>query len=105
VSAVTFVAATTWLESRGLEFSGSIIAVMAIMEVPAIIIGIFMAQRSASQEQKTANDFSLKKLLHEAIFNGSVFLLLGSLIIGWSSGTKGAESLGAFTFDIFKGLV
>lgn len=104
VSAVTFVAATTWLENRGFEFSGSMIAILAIMEAPAIIVSLFLAKSHESDKNKTSS-FSLSGLLHEALFNGSVFLLLGSVLIGYLSGPFGKESVGSFVIDLFKGLL
>lgn len=101
VSAVTFVAATTWLENRGFAFDGSMIAVLALMEAPAIVLGLLLARReSAARDQA-----SMGGILHESLFNGSVFLLLGSLLIGWISGPSGNESIGVFVVDLFKGLL
>jgi uncharacterized protein len=101
VSAVTFVAATTWLENRGFEFSGSMIAILAFMEAPAIVVSLFLYNRSA----QTGAKLSVGHLVHEALFNGSVFLLLGSVLIGFLSGPFGKESVGSFVIDLFKGLL
>lgn len=101
VSAVTFVAATTWLENRGLEFAGFMIAVLALMEAPAIIVGLILA--NSNPQAKGKIEFS--KLLHEALLNGSVFLLLGSVLIGYLSGPYGAQSVGPFVLDLFKGFL
>jgi len=101
VSAVTFVAATTWLENRGFEFAGFMIAVLALMEAPAIVMGLLLA-RSSEAEHKQA---SIKYLLHEALFNGSVFLLMGSLAIGWIVGPAGGTSVEPFVIGLFKGLL
>lgn len=101
VSAVTFVAATTWLDNRGLEFSGSMIAVLALMEAPAIIVSLFLVGRYSQQKKS----ISIAKLVHEALFNGSVFLLLGSVVVGYISGPFGKESVGAFVLDLFKGFL
>lgn len=101
VSAVTFVAATTWLESRDLEFAGFMIAILALMEAPAIIVSLFLSSRFAEVRSK----ISFRRLAHEALFNGSVFLLLGSLAIGYLSGPHGKESLGIFVLDLFKGFL
>lgn len=105
VSAVTFVAATTWLENRGFEFSGSMIAILAIMEAPAIVISLFLAKSYSEEGQSSSSHFSVSQLLHEALFNGSVFLLLGSVLIGYLSGPFGKESVGSFVIDLFKGLL
>ena len=42
VSAVTFVTAISFLDFEGVDFDGHMIAVMALMEAPAIVIGILL---------------------------------------------------------------
>ncbi|GAB4022002.1 MAG: sodium-dependent bicarbonate transport family permease [Bdellovibrio sp.] len=101
VSAVTFVAATTWLENRDLEFSGFMIAILALMEAPAIIVSLFLSNKFSEER----SEVSLLSLAHEALFNGSVFLLIGSLFIGYFSGPYGKMSVGIFVLDLFKGFL
>lgn len=101
VSAVTFVAATTLLDSFSIEYSGSMIAILALMEAPAIMIALFLYGRNAEQSVRV----SPSKLLHEAILNSSVYLLLGSVLIGLVSGPFGKESVGHLVIDLFKGLL
>ena len=76
---------------------------MALMESPAIVIGVLLSRYYNKSEAD--NDFSWKELLREAFLNGSVFLILGSLIIGVLTGDRGAESLSPFTDEIFKGML
>jgi hypothetical protein len=99
VSAVTFVAGTTWLDSKGVSYSGSMTAVLALMEAPAIVVSLYLYGRSANQGRLNL------KLLHEAFLNGSVFLLLGSVLVGLATGQFGKESVGTLVFDLFKGLL
>ncbi len=99
VSAVTFVAGTTWLESRGIDYSGSMTAILALMEAPAIVVSLYLYGRSTNQGRLNF------KILHEAFLNGSVYLLLGSVLIGVISGPYGKESVGTLVFDLFKGLL
>lgn len=101
VSAVTFVAATSWLENRDLEFAGFMIAILALMEAPAIIVSLFLSNQFSAQRSK----LPFMNLAHEALFNGSVFLLMGSLFIGYISGPFGKESVGIFVLDLFKGFL
>lgn len=101
VSAVTFVAAATFLELRGQVFSGHMVAVMALMEVPAIIVGFLLMMHFEKSEQAP----SLKTMMHHALSNGSVVMILGSLLIGWVADTKQAEGIKPFTTDIFKGFL
>ncbi|MEO6162662.1 MAG: sodium-dependent bicarbonate transport family permease, partial [Candidatus Binatia bacterium] len=51
------------------------------------------------------NSFSWKPIVEEAFFNGSVFLIIGSLIIGMITGADGAKALNPFIDDIFKGML
>lgn len=101
VSAVTFVAAATFLEIRGETFSGHMVAVMALMEFPSIVVGFLLMMHFEKSEQTT----SVKTMMHHALSNGSVVMILGSLLIGWVADNKQAEGIKPFTTDIFKGFL
>lgn len=101
VSAVTFVTATLFLESLKVSYGGHMVAAMALMEAPAIIIGV-MLMRSYG-EGTTHTGF--KDILRESLTNGSVIMITGSLIIGLIADAKGAEGIKPFTTDIFKGFL
>lgn len=103
VSAVTFVAASSFLEFQKMEFGGHMVAVMALMEAPAIVIGVYLLNRYADEEGD--KKVSMKSTIKHAFTNGSVFLILGSLIIGFISDSKQAEGIKPFTTDIFKGFL
>jgi hypothetical protein len=102
VSAVTFVAAAGFLEMEGLAFGGHMVAVMALMECPAIIMGVVLIRR---HEKGDGPGQGLAGILHHALTNGSVLLLLGSLLIGLVADSKQAEGIRPFTTDIFKGFL
>ena len=102
VSAVTFVAAASFLEAQKIDFGGHMVAVMALMESPAIIVGVMLLMRFEKSQQ---NNVSLKSVAHHSFTNGSVLLILGSLIIGLIADTKQAEGIKPFTTDIFKGFL
>ncbi len=102
VSAVTFIAATSLLSHLGVSFSGWMVAAMALMESPAIVIGVVLARRFGDE---SATSFEWRELLREAFFNGSVFVLMGSLVIGAITGESGEASLAPFTSGIFKGVL
>lgn len=110
ISAVTFATSISFLESSKVSFGGYMVAGMALMESPAIIAGLILVgigvKNSLKKEEGTSsNNRSIKSILHEAVFNGSVFLLVGSLIIGILSGKAGEEELRPFVNDIFKGML
>ncbi len=110
ISAVTFITASSFLDAHNIKFSGFMVAGMALMETPAIIAGLLIINFALAQSKK--NDpahqhekQSMSKVFHEACFNGSVVLLVGSLVIGFISGSSGEVELKPFVSDIFKGML
>lgn len=102
VSAVTFVTAASFLEIQNQEFSGHMVAVMALMEAPAIVIGVILIRLfKKSQEPKTP----IKSLIMHSFTNGSVLLILGSLVIGFLASEEQALGIKPFTTDMFKGFL
>ena len=102
VSAVTFVAATSFLEIQHIEFGGHMVAVMALMEFPAIVVGVLLFKKYESLEKQ---NISVKSTLLHSISNGSVLMIVGSLVIGYISDDKQALDIKPFTTDIFKGFL
>lgn len=105
VSAVTFLTAISWLENRGLNYGGHMVAMMALMESPAIIVGLLLAKTASSKSGAKSVQFSMKETLHDAFFNGSVFILIGSLMIGYIMNPAKAHDYQVFVYDIFKGFL
>ena len=101
VSAVTFVASVSFLEMQSLQYGGHMVAVMALMEFPAIIMGVVLMMKF----EKTERPVSLRSILHHSLSNGSVLMIIGSLIIGIVADSKQAEGIKPFTTDIFKGFL
>jgi len=102
VSAVTFVTAVSFLEMEQIPFSGHMVAVMALMEAPSIIIGVLLM--FYFQKDKTS-EVSLSSVVKHSLTNGSVLLILGSLVIGFLSSEQHARGIEPFTTDIFKGFL
>ena len=102
VSAVTFVAAVSFLEAQKIPFGGHMVAVMALMESPAIIVGVILMMQFDKESNKNV---SMKSVAQHSFTNGSVLMILGSLIIGLIADTKQAEGIKPFTTDIFKGFL
>lgn len=102
VSAVTFVAASAFLEAEQVHYGGHMVAAMALMEAPAIIIGVMLIRKF--DENKTQHH-SIRYIVHDALTNGSVLMIMGSLIIGMVADAKQAEGIKPFTSDIFKGFL
>ena len=104
VSAVTFVTACSFLADKQVAFGGHMVACMALMESPAIIIGMILIRKYA-QEPSGTTHHSFGHIVREAFSNGSVLMILGSLIIGLVADEKQAEGIKPFTSDIFKGFL
>lgn len=101
VSAVTFVAALSFLEIKGLALNGHMVAVMAFMEFPAIIVGVSLLKIY----DNAGAHMGFRELLRHSIANGSVLMIMGSLVIGLLSDSKQAADIAPFTTDIFKGFL
>ena len=103
VSAVTFVTAVSYLESQQLILHGHMVAIMALMESPAIIIGLVLI--SIYNKEETTTKIKLPSVIKHSLTNGSVLLILGSLIIGFIANAQQAEGIKPFTNDLFKGFL
>jgi hypothetical protein len=102
VSAVTFVTAITYLEMHQLEIKGHMVAIMALMESPAIVMGLILMTKHDKDDTTAINKSTVIK---HSFTNGSVLLILGSLIIGFLASDKQAEGIKPFTTDLFKGFL
>lgn len=115
VSAVTFIATQQFLAANGMEFGGYMTVAMVLMETPAIVMAVLLASYARAQASVAARDgdpgsstipaLSLRKVLQEALTDGSQLLLIGSLIVGYVSGEQGKAMMSPFSVDIFKGLL
>lgn len=101
VSAVTFVTAVSFLENQGIDFGGHMVAIMAIMESPAIIVGVVLIMLYDKEKKKV----SYSSILKHAFTGGSVLILIGSLLIGLVADADQARGIEPFTTDIFKGFL
>jgi hypothetical protein len=102
VSAVTFVTAVSFLEIQKYTFSGHMVAIMALMEAPAIIVAVILMRL---YNKKETNSTNLSSVIKHSLTNGSVLLILGSLIIGFLASDQQAMGIKPFTTDIFKGFL
>lgn len=108
ISAVTFITAVAWLEKLGIDYSGHLIAAMALMESPAIVVGVLMLRLTSSKDRVTdvgdgRSATPWGEFLRDAFFNGAVFLLMGALVIGAVTGESGKKDLWPFVDGCFKG--
>ncbi|MFN3459987.1 MAG: sodium-dependent bicarbonate transport family permease [Oceanibaculum sp.] len=109
VSIVTFVAATQMLARDGLAYEGYLVAMLAVMETPAIIAGLLLAGRALALEggpgAAGSDHGDRRELLREVLANGSVMLLVGGFFIGWVSGSDGYAAVKPFFDAPFKGVL
>ena len=105
VSAVTFITATQVLSQYGVEYGGHMAAAMALMESPAIILAILLANKARAESTQNAQYPSLSKILHESFTDGAQLLLLGSMVVGLISGDAGQKLMAPFSIDLFKGML
>lgn len=102
VNPVTFFAALAFMDAQQVHYGGHMVALMALMESPSIIIGMLLLMKY-DQESRGNNSFG--KTLAHAFTNGSVLIILGSFLVGMIADNKQAEGIKPFTTDIFKGLL
>ena len=123
VSAVTFITATGHLDKIGLPYGGHMAAAMALMESPAIVLAVLMANRLRQQQTAPAGvvlgggaavlggppgggvSTDWRKLLHESFTDGSQLLLIGAMVVGILTGEAGREAMQPFSGDLFKGML
>ena len=105
ISAVTFVTCAGYLDMQGVTWSGYMVAAMALMESPAIIVGILLYRVYTDPNSAAAAAVNWRELLRESFLNGSVFLIFGSLLIGWFTGERGMLQVQVLVKDLFIGLL
>jgi hypothetical protein len=101
ISAITFITASAYLEDLGINYGSHMLTLVALMETPAILLGIFLIRRYSSGNQRS----SYKHVLQEALTNSSILILVGSLVIGLVTKQQEADALHPFTVGIFKGML
>ncbi len=125
VSAVTFVTAMQYLENTGLNFAGHMAVAMVVMESPAIIMAVLLANALRHASTASASVVvsgngtaalgaggpggrtgpSIGKILHESFTDGAHLLLLGAMAVGYISGESGKAVMQPFSGDLFKGML
>jgi hypothetical protein len=107
VSAVTFITAVQFAEQQAEPFGGYMAVALVIMESPAIVMAVLLANfvRSRAGAAAGHHTVSIRKILHEAFTDGAHLLLLGSLLIGFITGEAGKQALNPFLGQIQKGML
>ncbi|MEM7624038.1 MAG: sodium-dependent bicarbonate transport family permease [Planctomycetota bacterium] len=117
ISAVTFITAGSFLDNLNhpdpaYTPGGYMVAAMALMESPAIVVGVLLARTFAVDGEKDQDGSAEERpklnwgeLFREAFLNGAVVVLVGALVIGCVIGEKGWTSVRPFMYDPFKGVL
>ena len=98
-SLVTFSAAILFLESNSIFVEGFAPALLTIMEIPGLIVGIFLASRSLTTKVGWA------ETMREVLLGKTVLLLIGGLAIGFITSNQGYEKVSPFFVDLLSGLL
>ncbi len=96
VSVATFAVGVNWLATRDIAFESQMAIFLAVMEVPAIMVGIVLARG-------VGKDTDWGQLAHETFLGKGVTLLLGGMAIGWAAGPEGLLPIKGMFYDLFKG--
>jgi hypothetical protein len=97
VSAVTFLAALEAARLAGFVTEGYLAALVAVLEVPGIIVGLVLARKGGGG--------GIAKAVHEVITGKSILLLVGGLVIGTVSGAEKIEKVAPLFIDPFMGVL
>jgi uncharacterized protein len=110
ISAVTFITASSLLDKLQIPYGGHMVAALALMESPAIVVGLILVrvftikQAALFDDEEEVQETPWSEVLREAFLNGSVLLLIGSVIIGILTGAEGWHKVHLFVEkDIFYG--
>jgi hypothetical protein len=99
VSAVTFIACLTFLQAARIPYEGFMPTLVAILEVPAIVIALLIAR------QRLGGAETLGEAIREVFSGKSILLLVGGLAIGFLSGKQGFEQVAPLFVEPFKGVL
>jgi len=98
-SLVTFSAALLFLENSQIEVEGFATALLTIMEIPGIVVGIYLGSRYRDKSVQWG------KTLHEVITGKTILLLVGGLAIGAITSDAGYTKVAPFFIDLQSGFL
>lgn len=98
-SLVTFTAATVFLTAAKVEYEGFVTTLLAVLEVPAIVVGLVLAGRSANRSAPWG------ETMREILTGRSILLLVGGLVLGFATGATGYAKIEPFFGGLFVGVL
>lgn len=109
VSAVTFITSVQYLDTHGITYGGHMAAAMALMESPAIVMAVLLAnlvrRQDPSIDRSSAKSPTVGRILHESLTDGAQLLLMGAMLVGVITGQSGETVMKPFSVDLFKGML
>lgn len=99
-SLVTFTAALLYIENTGMQVEGFVTALLTLLEIPGLVVGIYLASRGSSHER-----VNWGKTVSEVLFGKTVLLLTGGLILGFVASESGFQKVVPFFVDTQSGLL
>ncbi|TDM06017.1 MAG: sodium-dependent bicarbonate transport family permease [Ideonella sp. MAG2] len=105
VSAVTFITAVQMLDAQHISFGGHMAAAMALMESPAIVMAVLLANKARRATGAEGPQTGVGSLLKESLTDGAQLLLMGAMVVGMLSGEAGQQAMQPFSGDLFKGML
>jgi hypothetical protein len=100
VSVGTYAVALAYLDRHAVAYESHTALFVAVLEAPAIVVGIILARQYAAQGTSRR-----REIAREVLLGKSVFLLLGGVLIGWLGGEGLRAAMGSFFFDLFRGFL
>ena len=98
-SLVTFSAALVFLHTQQIEYEGFVTTLLAILEIPGIVIGLLLASRGLGRGLEWGQS------LREILTSKSIVLLAGGLVLGLITGSSGYERIEPFFGGLFIGVL
>ncbi|NDH65607.1 MAG: sodium-dependent bicarbonate transport family permease [Microbacteriaceae bacterium] len=103
-SLVTFSAALVFLDYQSINYGGFATALLAVMEIPGLIVGIYLGSRGSSRIGSETK-LNWAATMHEIMLSRSILLLLGGLLIGFITGSPGYDKVTPFFVDLLPGVL
>ena len=98
-SLVTFSAALIFLDSQATTYEGFVTTLLAILEIPGIVVGLMLASRGLGR------GLNWGESLREILTSKSIVLLAGGLVLGLITGATGYERVEPFFGGLFTGVL
>lgn len=105
-STLTYITAAGFLTSSGIAFGGYMTVALVVMETPAIILALILARHYQGQVAPQAEP--IRRIIHGALTDGTIVLLVGSLAIGYlltALGTVDSPLASFIGGDFFTGML